>query len=238
MHRKRPSAGGSAGSPGLEGQRELVAALAAHHLQDTGIDGGNLAAVHYVDGHVRAYQGTKKIGKLYSTRLKFPVPATEETWVADAGSPVFVVMAEPGASLAGELRRLLPELRTPVGDDRRVLVGFDLGGWSPALFKHMKEQGFDVLTWRKGATTDIPQDQFTEATHTDAHGETKVWSAAETLVDLPLNTTKKTGQVFAIRQISRIVGAAGGGTRQIHLLTTDHGMPAGEAIYRLGARWR
>ncbi|RAN69410.1 hypothetical protein B5P43_36235, partial [Bacillus sp. SRB_336] len=81
------------------------------------------------------YQGTKKIGKIYSTRLKFPVPATEETWVTDAnGSPVFVVMAKPGASLAAELRRLLPELRTAVGDSRRVLVGFDRGGWSPDLF--------------------------------------------------------------------------------------------------------
>ncbi|WP_449372223.1 putative transposase [Arthrobacter psychrolactophilus] len=122
---------------------ELIAALAQHHLAGTGPGGEDLAAVLYVDGHVRAYQGTKKIGKLYSTRLKFPVPATEETWVTDAhGAPVFVVMAEPGASLAAELRNLLPELRAVVGDDRRVLVGFDRGGWSPALFKHMSASGF------------------------------------------------------------------------------------------------
>ncbi|NGN83598.1 putative transposase, partial [Arthrobacter silviterrae] len=115
---------------------ELIAALAKHHLDATGPGGENLVEVLYVDGYVRAYQGTKKIGKLYSTRLKFPVPATEETWATDAtGSPVFVVMAEPGASLASELRRLLPELRTAVGDDRRVLVGFDRGGWSPDLLK-------------------------------------------------------------------------------------------------------
>ncbi|WP_287933989.1 hypothetical protein, partial [Arthrobacter sp.] len=56
-------------------------ALAAHHLKATGPGGEDLAAVLYVDGHVRAYQGRKKIGKIYSTRLKFPVPATEETWV-------------------------------------------------------------------------------------------------------------------------------------------------------------
>ncbi|WP_449372016.1 putative transposase [Arthrobacter psychrolactophilus] len=84
---------------------ELIATLAAHHLAGTGPNGEDLAAVLYVDGHVRAYQGRKKIGKLYSTRLKFPVPATEETWVTDShGAPVFVVMAEPGASLAAELR--------------------------------------------------------------------------------------------------------------------------------------
>jgi hypothetical protein len=51
-----------------------------------------------------------------------------------AGDPLLVVMAEPAASLAAELRRLIPELRDMVGDDRRVLVGFDRGGWSPTLF--------------------------------------------------------------------------------------------------------
>ncbi len=218
---------------------ELIAALAAHHLADTGPGGEGLAAILYVDGHVRAYQGTKKIGKLYSTRLKFPVPATEETWVTDAhGSPVFVVMAEPGASLAAELRRLLPELRTAVGDERRVLVGFDRGGWSPALFKHMDAAGFDVLTWRKGTTPDITEDLFKDVFHTDDHGEIRSWTVADTLVDLPLATTKKTGEVFNIRQISRTVATTAGGTRQIHILTTDKDLPAGEVVYRMGNRWR
>lgn len=219
--------------------QELIAALAKHHLTATGPEGEDLAAVLYVDGHVRAYQGTKKIGKIYSTRLKFPVPATEETWVTDAhGSPVFVVMAAPGASLATELRNLLPELRTAVGDDRRVLVGFDRGGWSPDLFKHMAANGFDVLTWRKGAAKNIDEDLFKEVSHKDEHGEERKWSVADTVVDLPLAVTKKTGEVFSIRQLSRIVAAAGGGTRQIHILTTDHAMGAGEVVYRMGSRWR
>ena len=82
---------------------------------------------------MRAYTGTKTIAKTHVTRLRFPAPATVETWVCDAaGDPVLVVMAEPGASLAMELRRLLPALRAAVGDDRRVLVGFDRGGWSPS----------------------------------------------------------------------------------------------------------
>ncbi|MDJ0313901.1 putative transposase [Arthrobacter sp. H35-D1] len=221
--------------------QELISALAAHHLNGTGPNGENLAAILYVDGHVRAYQGTKKIGKLYSTRLKFPVPATEETWVTDAhGSPVFVVMAEPGASLAGELRNLLPELRKAVGDERRVLVGFDRGGWSPALFKHMDENGFDVLTWRKGTTADIDESKFTEVSHSDEHGEEKTWSVADTIVDLVLPTTKKTGEMYPMRQLSRIVPAKGkgGGTRQIHILTTNRTLPAGEAVWRMGNRWR
>src|SRR5665648_514561 len=80
--------------------------------------------VLYVDGHVRAYQGTKRIGKTHLSRLRFPAPATVETWVAGGdGGPVLVVMSEPGASRAGELARLLPELRTAVGDDRGAQLG-------------------------------------------------------------------------------------------------------------------
>jgi len=64
-------------------------------------------------------------------RLKFPAPATMETWVTDQqGDPVFMVVAEPSDSLAGELRRLLPDLRAIVGQGRRVTVCFDRGGWS------------------------------------------------------------------------------------------------------------
>ncbi|MBG0738845.1 helix-turn-helix domain-containing protein [Paeniglutamicibacter antarcticus] len=223
---------------GMDKAGELQKAMAIKHL-GTGTGGGpgeELAAVLYVDGHVRAYQGRKKIGKIHSTRLKFPVPATEETWVSDCrGAPVLIVMAAPGAALTGELRALLPSLRTIIGDNRRVLVGFDRGGWSPALFQHMAGKGFDVLTWRKGTTEEIPSHLFTTLTHTDDHGEPRTWTAADTNVDLPLGTG---GEVFRMRQITRIVPARGGLTRQIHILTTTSKMPAGEVIHRMGARWR
>ena len=123
-----------------------------------------------------------------------------ETWVNDAhGDPVLVVLAEPGASLAGELRRLVPALRAAVGDDRRVLVGFDRGGWSPALFEHLHSHGFDVLTWRKGAAEDIAPDRFTDLAFTDETGRKHAWRAADTTVQLPLtkptkpSTTASTG---------------------------------------------
>jgi prepilin-type processing-associated H-X9-DG protein len=105
---------------------DWIAAMARRHVEDR----PEQAAVLYVDGHVRAYQGTRRIAKTHVPRLKFPAPATVETWVCDAaGDPLLVVMAQPAASLAAELRRLIPELRAVVGDDRRVLVGFDRGGW-------------------------------------------------------------------------------------------------------------
>jgi hypothetical protein len=152
---------------------ELLAVIAARHV--AGLDKSNpdLTAVFYVDGHVRAYQGTRKIAKTHLSRLKFPAPATVQTWVSDAsGDPVLVVMAEPGASLAMELRRLLPDLRRAVVDDRRVLVGFDRAGWSPTLFAHMHAEGFDVLTWRKVPAENVDPDLFTDVTHLDETGRT------------------------------------------------------------------
>lgn len=204
---------------------ELVTALAATHLArpdtttgDTinspaaeGTDGGGVGMVLYVDGHVRAYQGSRKIGKTHLARLRFPAPATLETWVSDAaGDPVLVVMAEPGASLASELRRLIPTLRAAVGDDRRVLVGFDRGGWSPALFKYLHEHGFDVLTWRKGPTRDIDPALFTDVTFTDDTGRDHAWRVADTTTTLPLpkTTTDQTPgptPVFGMRQVTLAV---------------------------------
>jgi hypothetical protein len=203
-----------------------------------------LLAVFYVDGHVRAYQGGAKIAKTHLSRLKFPAPATVETWVSDAsGDPILVVMAEPGASLAMELRRLLPDLRRAVGDTRRVLVGFDRGGWSPALFAHMYAEGFDVLTWRKGVAEDVDPDLFGDLTYVDETGRTHAWRVADTTVDLPTNDA---GEVFTMRQVSLTVPGTKTGrgehgqdaTRQIHILTTRTDLSAEQVIYRMGSRWR
>jgi transposase len=211
---------------------DWIAAMARGHLQVR----PEQAAVLYVDGHVRAYQGTRKIAKTHVPRLKFPAPATVETWVSDAaGDPLLVVMAEPAASLAGELRRLIPELRATVGDDRRVLVGFDRGGWSPTLFADLDAAGFDTLTWRKGATADIDEHQFSEHSHIDEHGRTHTWRLADTEITLDITDGARKGEVFAMRQISLFNTTA---TRQMHILTTRRDLPAAEIRYRMGSRWR
>jgi hypothetical protein len=211
---------------------DWIAAMARRHVQAR----PEQAAVCYVDGHVRAYQGTRKIAKTHVPRLRFPAPATVETWVADAaGDPLLVVMAQPGASLAAELRRLIPDLRTLVGDPRRVLVGFDRGGWSATLFADLHEAGFDTLTWRKGPIADIDEHAFAEHSHTDEHGRTHTWSLADTEVTLDITEGPRKGEVFAMRQISLFDAAR---TRQMHILTTRADLPPGEIRYRMGSRWR
>jgi hypothetical protein len=142
----------------------------------------------YADGHARVYYGTRHVQKTHVARLKFPAPATMETWVTDQdGDPVFMVVAEPSDSLAGELRRLLPKLRGIVGGGRRVTVCFDRGGWSPALFADILAAGFDLLTYRMGPAPDLPAAAFTEATCTDDRGRAYDYELADTTVELGIS---------------------------------------------------
>ncbi|MGB6578435.1 MAG: putative transposase [Streptosporangiaceae bacterium] len=214
---------------------ELIMALARRHAAARPDALGFL----HVDGHARVYYGTRQVQKTHVARLKFPAPATMETWVTDQdGDPVFMVVAEPSDSLAGELRRLLPDLRAIVGQGRRVTVCFDRGGWSPALFADILQAGFDVLTWRKGPAPDLPAGQFTTVICTDDRGRAHQYELADTTVTLTISQGPRKGQTVALRQVTRRVPAKAGATRQIHALTSRTGLPAGEVCWRLSSRWR
>jgi transposase len=214
---------------------ELIMALARHH----GAARPQALGFLYVDGHTRAYYGTRDVQKTHVARLKFPAPATPETWVSDAdGDPVFMVVAEPSQSLAGELKGVLPRLRQIVGEGRRVTVCFDRGGWSPALFADILEAGFDLLTYRKGPAADLPGAAFTTVTCADDHGRAHQYTLADTTVTLGITEGSRKGEQVSLRQVTRRVSARRGQTRQIHTLTSRTGLPAAEVCWRMSSRWR
>jgi Transposase protein len=213
----------------------LVMALARRHAAARPDALGFL----YVDGHARVYYGTRDVQKTHVARLKFPAPATMETWVTGQdGDPVFMVVAEPSDSLAGELRRLLPQLRQVVGQGRRVTVCFDRGGWSPALFADIAAAGFGLLTWRKGPAPDLPAEVFTTVACTGDRGREHAYDLADSTVELGISEGPRKGQTVTLRQVTRRVPAKPGGTRQIHALTSRTDLPPGEVCWRLSARWR
>jgi transposase len=213
---------------------DLMMALARHHAAARPHALGFL----YVDGHARAYYGTRNVQKTHVARLKFPAPATMETWVTDQqGDPVFMVVAEPSDSLAGQLRRLLPTLRAVVGEHRRVMVCFDRGGWSPTLFADILDAGFDLLTYRKGPVPDLPAAAFTTATCTDDRGRRHDYELADTTVELAISEGPRQGQSVRLRQVTRRVPTRGG-TRQIHTVTSRPDLPTGEVCWRMSSRWR
>ena len=214
---------------------ELIMALARRHAAARPAALGFL----YADGHARAYYGTRNVQKTHIARLKFPAPATGETWVTDQdGDPVFMVVAEPSESLAGELRRLLPKLRQVAGEGRRVAVCFDRGGWSPALFADITSADFDILTWRKGPAPDVSAAEFSTVTCADDRGREHKYDLADTTVTLDINDGPRKGEQVSLRQVTRRVPARHGATRQIHALTTRTDLDAGEVCWRLTSRWR
>ena len=212
---------------------DLIMALARRHAAARPRALGFL----HVDGHARVYYGTRTVQKTHIARLKFPAPATGETWVTSQdGEPVFMVVAEPSDSLAGELRRLLPQLRHR-GEGRRVTVCFDRGGWSPALFADITEAGFDLLTWRKGPAPTCPPTEFTTVTCTDDRDRRHAYDLADTTVALTVTRGRAKGRRSACGR-SPAGPRKAGGTRQIHALTSRTDLTAGEVCWRMTSRWR
>ena len=217
---------------------ELQLALARHHAAASP---GTLGFL-YVDGHTRAYFGKRDIQKMHLARLKFPGPATEETWVTgSAGDPLLVVMAQPSSSLAAQIRDLLPALRDITGPAARPVLCFDRGGWSPALFADITDAGFDLLTYRKNDTgkdiPDLPGDAFTTAAWTGDDGREHAYDLADTTISLTVSEGEHKGRVLELRQVTR---RKPGDTRQVRILTTREPgeLPAAAVIYRMTSRWR
>jgi hypothetical protein len=185
-----------------------------------------------IDGHMRAYFGTRDLQKTHVARLHMAARATAETWVADAdGQPVMVITAAPSSSLAGEIERLLPQLRATVGAHRSATLIFDRGGWSPALLKKIVDAKFDLICWRKGDFQPLGDTGFAEHSVTDADtGVEHTYTLAETTTELDCG---KNG-ALSLRQIHK----RGRDGCQHPLVTSRRDLPAAEIVWRLGDRWR
>jgi hypothetical protein len=217
---------------------DLQLTLARHHAAASPDTLGFL----YIDGHTRAYFGKRDIQKMHVTRLKFPGPATEETWVTgSAGDPLLVVMAQPSSSLAAQIRDLLPALRGITGPAAKPVLCFDRGGWSPALFADITDAGFGLLTYRKNDTgkdiPDLPEDAFSAASWPGDDGRAREYDLADTAISLAVSDGEHKGRVLQLRQVTR---RKPGDTRQVHILTTcpAAALPAAGVIYRMTSRWR
>jgi hypothetical protein len=115
----------------------------------------------YVDGHVREYHGKFPLFQAKKPQRQVVTPAATDTWVHDAdGEPLLVVTSEVNANLTQVLEPILADVRRLVGDQRRMTVIFDRGGFSPKLFARLIASGFDVITYRKGKVKKLASRRF------------------------------------------------------------------------------
>jgi transposase len=187
---------------------------------------GQLMGFLYVDGHVRAYHGQRNISQAYVARRHLAMPATTDYWINDrAGDPLLVITGEVNAALTRAFPRLLREVRGVVGE-RRVTIVFDRGGWSPKLFQHMIDEGFDLLTYRKGKARRIHERRFVRR-RARLDGQ---WVSYD-LHDQPVRFLK--GKL-RLRQITRLCDNG----HQTQIITNRSDLRDIEIAWRMFERWR
>jgi transposase len=180
----------------------------------------------YVDGHVRVYHGKHTIPKAFVPQRRLAVAATTDYWVNDQrGDPLFVVTAEANAGMVKMLPMVLAQIRALIGQ-RRVTVVFDRGGFSPKLFVWLIDQGFDVLTYRKGRCPRVPGKRFRRRV-----GRLDGQRVAYVLADQEVRLLR--GKL-RLRQVTRLREHG----HQTAVLTSRRDLPALEVAYRMFARWR
>jgi len=142
---------------GMQRGKQLMEELARRRLAED----EDRVAFLYVDGHVREYHGKFPLFEAKKAQRQVVTPAATDTWVHDAdGEPLLVVTSEINAKLTQVLEPILADVRRLVGDQRRMTVIFDRGGFSPKLFARLISSGFDVITYRKGKVHKLPAEQF------------------------------------------------------------------------------
>jgi hypothetical protein len=180
----------------------------------------------YIDGHVRPYHGAAHtLSEAWGARRRLCLPARTDIWVNQQDAqPLFVVTAPANDDLIAMLRReILPEVRRLVGE-RRVTVVFDREGWSPKFFRELHTQGFDVLTYRKGAYAAWPMRAFRTVTGV-VDGRRVSYELAERATELLPG--------FRMREVRRL--CANG--HQTAIVTTRDDLPIEVVAYRMFERW-
>ena len=201
---------------------EFGHALAEQRVQSR----GNVMGFLYVDGHVRAYHGKRKLPKAYVARRHLAMPATTDYWVNDAkGEPLLLITCEANKQLMTMLPVVLDEVRSLIGE-RRATIAFDRGGWSPKLFKKLIADGFDILTYRKGKFRRVVKKHFSVHEST-IDGRKRRYILADREVRLLKQTLR-------LRQVTRL----GDDGHQIGIVTSRRDLSASEVVYRLTERWR
>lgn len=185
-------------------------------------------ALLYVDGHVRPYHGRKHaLPKHHVQQRGRPMPGTKDFHVNDRrADPLFFVTAEATEGLLEVLdTSLLPEVRRLVGPRRLVTIVFDREGWSPKLFAKWKEEGFDVLTYRKGEQSRW-QSRFFHPVRGKVGGEKVDYCLAEREVKL--------SNGLRVREVRRLTNDG----HQTAVITTSNTLPQLAIAHRMFSRWR
>jgi len=224
----------------MQRARELMEEVARRRIEQS----DDRVAFLYIDGHVREYHGKYPLFRAKKAQRQVVTPAVTDNWVHGAdGEPLLVVTSEVNAKLTQVLEPILADVRRLVGDERRMTVVFDRGGYSPKLFARLIDAGFDVITYRKGKVKKLPVTQFAVQKETidGADREYTICDRGRVRVGkLPIDKTQggrrgKTKKRYLWMREVRVLRSDG---RQTPILATREDLSAVTVAYRTFFRWR
>ena len=210
------------------GGRGLARLLHQHLTERWARDEPEHLGLLYLDGHVRPYHGRKHtLPKHHVQQRNRPMPGTQDFHVNDdRADPLFLVTAEATEGLITMMdEHLLPEIRRLVGPQRRVTVVFDREGWSPESFARWKDQGFDVITYRKAQQSRWQERFFAKVTRT-VDGRKVSYRLAERRVTL--------ANGLRVREVRRLTDDG----HQTAVITTNESLSMFQVAHRMFSRWR
>jgi transposase len=115
------------------------------------VDTGIVASAYlYVDGHMKAYTGKRKLQEVWNSQRRMPLPGVESYFVGDGqGRPLLFLTEEISTNLAKAMPRIVEAIREVLGD-RRFTVIFDRGGYDGTLFAWLTAEKISFITYQRG----------------------------------------------------------------------------------------
>ena len=121
--------------------------------------------VLFFDNHGRQYTGRHLLRRIWRMQKKGTVPGAMDYWVHDAeGRPVLVIPMAPNASLPDAIRSRVAFLREKLGKQTPLLLVFDRAGAFPGLWKWLRDEGIEFVTYQRAKYRKFSQEWF------DRHG--------------------------------------------------------------------
>jgi hypothetical protein len=143
---------------------ELVAHMKAAEfgtaLARRWVESGMVATAYlYIDGHMKAYSGKRRLAEMWNSQRRMPLPGVHSYFVGDQdGRPLLFLTEQLSANLAKAMPAVIKVIRDVVGE-RPFTVIFDRGGYDGKLFSWLTEQDIGFITYQRG-TPKLPDDAF------------------------------------------------------------------------------
>ena len=182
--------------------------------------------VYYVDDHFVPYEGAKPVPKGWNTKRRHAQPGRAGTVVTDyRGRAVCFADGEP-SGLSATLPPALAQLQDVLGSDAKILLGFDRGGSYPQVFRAVRDQHANWVTWRRGPLAPV------------AAAPRRFWAARGD--GKPAEVLHLADETVTIKDYgeARQITLFEDGAPVLQVLTSDTTAPAAALLAWLRCRWR